>query len=96
MKKVTPKGLPTPLQDRIIVKPDDVQKVTTGGILIPDNVKEKIQKGTVIAAGEGMKDEPMMLKKDDNILFQKHSGTEINIEGISYLIMRETDVLAII
>jgi chaperonin GroES len=85
-----------PLADRVIIEPAAAEEKTASGIIIPDTAKEKPQKGTVLAAGPGKKDEPMTLKAGDTVLYGKYSGTEINIEGANYLIMRESDVLAII
>ena len=85
-----------PLADRVIIEPAAAEEKTASGIIIPDTAKEKPQKGTVLAAGPGKKDEPMTLKEGDVVLYGKYSGTEINIEGVNYLIMRESDVLAII
>jgi chaperonin GroES len=85
-----------PLADRVIIEPAAAEEKTASGIIIPDTAKEKPQKGTVLAAGPGKKDEPMTLKAGDVVLYGKYSGTEINIEGANYLIMRESDVLAII
>jgi len=84
----------TPLHDRVIVQP--AQEKTAGGIIIPDTAKEKPQRGTVVAAGPGKKDEPMSVKTGDSILYGKYAGTEISIEGKDYLIMRESDILAIV
>ncbi len=86
----------TPLHDRVIVKPAAAEEKTAGGIIIPDTAKEKPQRGTVIAAGPGKKDEPMTVKKGDTILYGKYAGTEISLSGEDYLIMRESDILAII
>jgi len=85
-----------PLADRVIIEPAAAEEKTASGIIIPDTAKEKPQKGTVLAAGPGKKDEPMTLKAGDVVLYGKYSGTEINVEGNNYLIMRESDVLAII
>ena len=85
-----------PLADRVIIEPAAAEEKTASGIIIPDTAKEKPQKGTVLAAGPGKKDEPMTLKAGDVVLYGKYSGTEINIDGKNYLIMRESDVLAII
>jgi chaperonin GroES len=85
-----------PLADRVIIEPAAAEEKTASGIIIPDTAKEKPQKGTVLAAGPGKKDEPMTLKTGDVVLYGKYSGTEIVIDGINYLIMRESDVLAII
>jgi chaperonin GroES len=85
-----------PLADRVLVKPAEAEMTTKSGIIIPDTAKEKPQKGTVIAVGPGKKDEPTTVKKNDVVLYGKYSGTEINIDGEDYLIMRESDILAII
>lgn len=86
----------TPLHDRVIVKPAPAEEKTAGGIIIPDTAKEKPQRGTVIAAGPGKKDEPVTVKNGDTVLYGKYAGTEIQIEGEDYLIMRESDILAIV
>ncbi len=86
----------TPLHDRVIVKPAPAEEKTAGGIIIPDTAKEKPQRGTVVAAGPGKKDEPMTVKSGDSILYGKYAGTEVSFEGADYLIMRESDILAII
>jgi chaperonin GroES len=86
----------TPLHDRVIVKPAAAEEKTAGGIIIPDTAKEKPQRGTVIAAGPGKKDEPVTVKNGDTVLYGKYAGTEISIEGEDYLIMRESDILAIV
>ncbi|MFN4082389.1 MAG: co-chaperone GroES [Bacteroidia bacterium] len=85
-----------PLADRVLVEPAAAETKTAGGIIIPDTAKEKPQKGTVIAVGGGKKDEPMTVKAGDTVLYGKYAGTEINIEGKDYLIMRESDIFAII
>ena len=86
----------TPLHDRVIVKPAPAEEKTKGGIIIPDTAKEKPQRGTVVAAGPGKKDEPVTVKVGDTVLYGKYSGTELQIEGLYYLIMRESDILAIV
>jgi chaperonin GroES len=86
----------TPLHDRVVVKADAAEQKTAGGIIIPDTAKEKPQRGTVVAVGSGKKDEPMTVKAGDAVLYGKYAGTEINIEGTDYLIMRESDILAVI
>jgi len=86
----------TPLHDRVIVNPAPAEEKTAGGIIIPDTAKEKPQRGTVVAAGPGKKDEPMTVKAGDTILYGKYAGTEVSFEGNDYLIMRESDILAII
>lgn len=85
-----------PLADRVIIEPDDAEVITAGGIIIPDTAKEKPQKGTVVAVGPGKKDEPMTVKAGDSVLYGKYSGTEISYEGTDYLIMHESDIVAII
>jgi len=85
-----------PLADRVLVEPAAAEQKTAGGIIIPDTAKEKPQKGTVVAIGNGKKDEPLTVKIGDQVLYGKYSGTEINIEGKDYLIMRESDILAVI
>lgn len=85
-----------PLADRVVVKAAEAETKTAGGIIIPDSAKEKPQKGTVVAVGPGKKDEPTSVKVGDSILYGKYSGTEITIEGTEYLIMRESDIYAIL
>ena len=85
-----------PLADRVLVEPAAAEQKTAGGIIIPDTAKEKPQKGTVVAIGNGKKDEPLTVKVGDQVLYGKYSGTEINIEGKDYLIMRESDILDVI
>ncbi len=85
-----------PLADRVLVLPEQAEEKTAGGIIIPDTAKEKPQKGTVVVCGEGKKDEPMTVKPGDKVLYGKYSGTEITIDGKDYLIMRESDIYAII
>ena len=84
-----------PLADRVLVLPAQAEE-KVGGIIIPDTAKEKPQHGAVVAVGQGAKDEPMVLKEGDEILYGKYSGTEIEFEGTKYLIMRQSDVLAVI
>ena len=86
----------TPLADRVLVEPAAAEQKTAGGIIIPDTAKEKPQKGTVVAVGNGKKDEPMTVKVGDKVLYGKYSGTEITVDGGDYLIMRESDILAIV
>jgi chaperonin GroES len=85
-----------PLADRVLVEPAEAEQKTASGIIIPDTAKEKPQKGKVIAVGGGKKDEPMTVKVGDAVLYGKYSGTEINVDGKEYLIMRESDILAIV
>jgi len=86
----------TPLADRVLVEPAKAESKTASGIIIPDTAKEKPQKGKIVAVGTGKKDEPMTVKAGDTVLYGKYSGTEISIEGGDYLIMRESDIFAII
>jgi chaperonin GroES len=86
----------TPLHDRVIVKPAKAEEKSAGGIIIPDTAKEKPQRGTVIAAGPGKKDEPVTVKVGDTVLYGKYAGTEIQLDGDDLLIMRESDILAIV
>ena len=83
-------------EDRVLVKPAAAETKTSGGIIIPDTAKEKPQKGVVVAVGPGKKDEPMTVKVGDNVLYGKYAGTELEWEGEKYLIMRQSDILAII
>lgn len=83
-----------PLADRVLIEPAQVEEKTIGGIIIPDTAKEKPLKGTVVAAGNGTKDEDMVLKVGDVVLFGKYAGTELEFEGKKYLIMRQSDVIA--
>ncbi|MDA9214062.1 MAG: co-chaperone GroES [Bacteroidia bacterium] len=85
-----------PLADRVLVEPVAAEQTTASGIIIPDTAKEKPQKGKIIAVGNGKPDEPMTVKEGDTVLYGKYAGTEINHEGADYLIMRESDILAII
>ena len=85
-----------PLQDRVLVEPAPAEEKTAGGIIIPDTAKEKPVRGKVIAVGTGKKDEPITVKAGDTVLYGKYAGTEIQIEGKEYLIMRESDIYAII
>ncbi|MHB9147741.1 MAG: co-chaperone GroES [Candidatus Amoebophilus sp.] len=85
-----------PLADRVLVEPAAAEEKTAGGLYIPDTAKEKPQKGKVIAVGSGKKDEPLTVKVGDNVLYGKYGGTELNIDGKDYLIMRESDIYAIV
>ena len=84
------------LADSVLIEPTAVEEVTMGGIIIPDSAKEKPLKGKVLAVGNGTKDEPMQLKAGDTVLYGKYAGTEIEYEGVKYLMMRQNDVLAVI
>jgi chaperonin GroES len=85
-----------PLADRVLVEPKEAETKTASGIIIPDTAQEKPQQGTVIAAGNGKKDEPLTVKEGDTVLYGKYGGTEITFEGKEYLIMRESDIYAVI
>ena len=85
-----------PLADRVLVEPAPAEEKTAAGIIIPDTAKEKPQKGIVVAVGPGKKDEPMTVKIGDNVLYGKYAGTELTIGGSNYLIMRESDIVAIV
>jgi len=85
-----------PLADRVIIEPSAAEDKTAGGIIIPDTAKEKPQRGTVVAVGPGKKDEPLTVKTGDVVLYGKYAGTEITVEGKDYLIMRESDIVAIL
>ncbi|SDX40031.1 chaperonin GroES [Lutibacter oricola] len=85
-----------PLADRVLVEPAPAETTTASGLILPDSAKEKQHKGTVIAVGNGTKDEPMTVKVGDTVLYGKYAGTELILEGTDYLIMREADIMAII
>ncbi len=85
-----------PLADRVVIEPKAAETKTASGLYIPDTAKEKPQQGTVVAAGPGKKDEPMEVKVGDVVLYGKFSGTEVTVEDKSYLIMRQSDILAIL
>ncbi len=85
-----------PLADRVLVQPMEAEEKTSSGIYIPDTAKEKPQKGTIIAVGPGTKDVPMEVKVGDVVLYGKYAGTEITIDGKDYLIMKQSDILAVI
>jgi len=85
-----------PLADRVLVEPMEAETKTAAGIIIPDNAKEKPQKGTIVAVGNGKKDEPLTVKVGDVVLYGKYGGTELKLEGKDYLMMRESDILAIV
>jgi chaperonin GroES len=90
----------TPLHDRVIVKPAVAEEMTKGGIIIPDTVKEKPQRGEIVAIGTGKVAEdgkvtPLTVKAGDSVLYGKYSGTEVSVDGVDYLIMRESDIFAI-
>lgn len=85
-----------PLADRVVVKPAEAETTTKSGLFIPDTAKEKPQRGMIIAVGGGKKDEPMTVKVGDTVLYGKYAGTEIAVDGSDYLIMRESDIFAIV
>ncbi|MGY8946559.1 MAG: co-chaperone GroES [Flavobacteriales bacterium] len=85
-----------PLADRVLVEPLEAETKTASGIIIPDSAKEKPQKGNVVAVGPGTKENPVTVKSGDTVLYGKYSGTELKLEGNDYLIMRESDILAIV
>jgi chaperonin GroES len=85
-----------PLADRVLVEPTAAEEKTASGIIIPDTAKEKPQRGSVVAVGNGKKDEPLTVKVGDTVLYGKYSGQEITVEGKDYLIMRESDIVAIV
>ena len=85
-----------PLADRVLVQPMEAESKTASGLIIPDTAKEKPQKGTVVAAGTGTKDEEMQVKPGDVVLYGKYAGTELNVDGTDYLMMRQSDILAVI
>ena len=85
-----------PLADRVLIEPAKAETTTVSGIIIPDTAQEKPQKGIVVAVGNGTKDHEMSVKIGDQVLYGKYSGTELKFEGTDYLMMRESDLLAII
>ena len=85
-----------PLADRVLIEPTAAETRTSGGIIIPDTAKEKPLQGTIVAVGNGTKDEEMILKPGDKVLYGKYAGTELDHEGAKYLIMRQSDVVAIL
>lgn len=84
-----------PLADRVLVVPASAEE-KVGGIIIPDTAKEKPMHGKIVATGKGTKDEEMILKENDEVLYGKYAGTELEIEGVKYLMMRQSDVLAVV
>ena len=85
-----------PLADRVLVQPEAAEETTASGIIIPDTAKEKPMRGTIIAVGNGTKKQPMTVKKGDTVLYGKYAGTEITVNDVEYLIMRESDIFAIV
>ena len=86
----------TPLADKVIVQQAEAETKTASGIIIPDNAQEKPQKGNVVAVGKGTKENPITVKVGDSVLYGKYAGTELKFEGEDFLIMKESDILAII
>ena len=85
-----------PLADRVLILPAPAEEKTIGGIIIPDTAKEKPLQGEIIAVGQGTKDEEMILKVGDTVLYGKYTGSEVEFEGVKYLMMRQSDVLAVL
>ena len=85
-----------PLSDRVVVEASNAETKTSSGIIIPDTAQEKPQEGIIVAVGKGKKDEPMTVKVGETILYGKYSGNELKLDGNDYLIMRESDILAIV
>ena len=85
-----------PLADRVLVQAQEAETKTASGLYIPDSAKEKPQQGVISAVGSGKKDEPMELKAGDKVMYGKYSGTEVSYDGKDYLIMRQSDVIAVI
>ena len=85
-----------PLADRVLIKPAPAEEKTAGGLIIPDTAKEKPLQGEVLAVGNGTKDEEMVLHAGDHVLYGKYAGTEVELDGEKYLIMRQSDVLAVL
>ncbi len=85
-----------PLADRVLVEAAPAEETTAGGIIIPDTAKEKPKRGTIVAVGNGKKDEPLTVKVGDTVMYGQYAGTEIKIDGGEYLIMRESDIFAIL
>ncbi|MDR0754721.1 MAG: co-chaperone GroES [Prevotellaceae bacterium] len=85
-----------PLADRVVIEPKAAEERTASGIYIPDTAKEKPQRGVIVATGGGTKDVVMEVKAGDEVLYGKYAGTELNIDGVDYLIMKQSDILAIV
>lgn len=86
----------TPLHDRVVVKPANAEEKTAGGIIIPETAKETPQRGTVVAVGKGTEEQPMTVSVEDMVMYGKYAGTQISHDGEEYLVMRETDIIAIL
>ena len=85
-----------PLSDRVVIEPADIERKTSAGIVLPDNIGGKPQEGFVVAVGTGTKDEPMPVQIGDKVLYNKYGGTEFKQEGVTYLIMRVSEIYAIV
>ena len=85
-----------PLADRVVIEPKAAETQTASGLYIPDTAKEKPQQGVVVAVGSGKKDEPMEVKVGETVIYGKYSGTEVSVDGVSYLIMKQSDILAVL
>lgn len=85
-----------PLADRVVIEPKEAETQTASGIFIPDKAQEKPQQGKIVAAGPGKKDEPMEVKEGDVVLYGKYAGTEVTVDGRKYLIVKQSDILAIL
>ena len=85
-----------PLGTRVVVEPKEAETMTAGGLYIPDNAKEKPQQGVIVAVGPGAKDEPMEVKVGDEVLYGKYSGTEVTVDNKKYLIVKQSDILAVL
>ena len=95
-KIIKNKDMIRPLADRVVIEPKAAETQTASGLFIPDTAKEKPQQGTVVAAGPGKKDEPMEVKAGDVVIYGKYAGTEVSVDGKDYLIMKQSDILAIL
>lgn len=91
-----PKRKFQPIHDLVLIKPIDPETKTAAGLIIPDTAIERQSRGTVIAHGDGLKDEPMTVKRGDMVMYKKGSGMDVEYEGVLHLLMRETDIMAII
>ena len=85
-----------PLADRVVIEPKEAETKTASGLYIPDTAKEKPQQGTIVAVGNGKKDEPMEVKPGDVVLYGKYAGTEVTVDGKTYLIAKQSDILAVL
>ena len=85
-----------PLGTRVVIEPKEAETMTAGGLYIPDNAKEKPQQGTVVAGGPGSKDEPMEVSVGESVLYGKYAGTEVTVDYVKYLIVKQSDFLAIL